>query len=90
MSSANFTFVSSVNASMNVSLRVRTRQSSTVLIEARSHSSRFFKMELTNGRVKISFALEGDSAFILSGWIIGLAESRKSSFHLNVVKPNPN
>lgn len=75
MSSANFTFVSSVNASMNVSLRVRTRQSSTVLIEARSHSSRFFKMELTNGRVKISFALEGDSVFILSGWIIGIAES---------------
>ena len=59
---------------MNVSLRVRTRQTATVLIEIRSHLSRFLKMELTDGRVQISFALEGDSELILSGRIIGIVE----------------
>lgn len=57
-----------------MSLRVRTRQSSTELIEVRSDSSRFLKMELTNGQVNITFALEGESGFILSGRIVGFAE----------------
>lgn len=70
VSSAEFTFISNVNVSMDVSLRVKTRQSSTVLIEVYSNSSRLFKMELTNGRVKTSFALDGDSGLILSGRII--------------------
>ena len=67
ISSAKFSFISNVNVSMDVSLRVRTRQSSTVLIEVGSDRSRFLKMELTNGRVKTSFALDGDSGFVLSG-----------------------
>ncbi|XP_078349853.1 uncharacterized protein LOC144634690 [Oculina patagonica] len=66
ISSVKFNFTSNVNVSMDVSLRVRTRQSSTVLIEIYSNSNRNFKMELTNGRVKTSFALDGDSGFILS------------------------
>ena len=66
--------MSNVNVSIDVSVRVRTRQSSTVLIEVRSDSGRFFKMELTNGRVQISFALEGESSYILSGRRIGIAE----------------
>ena len=74
VSRANFTLISNVSVSVNVSLRVRTRQSSAVLIEVRSDSSRFFKMELTNGRVQVTFALEGESGLIMSGRIIGVAE----------------
>ena len=74
VSSANFTLISNVSVSVDVSLRVRTRQSSAVLIEIRSDSSRFFKMELTNGRVQVTFALEGESGLIMSGRIIGVAE----------------
>jgi len=71
VTSANFTFDSNVNVSLDMSLRLRTRKPSTVVIEVHADSSRFFKMELTNGQVKISFALEGESGFILSGRIIG-------------------
>ena len=49
-----------------------------MLIEVRSDSSRFFTMEVTNGQVKISFALEGESGFILSGRITGFAEFKLS------------
>ena len=31
-------------------------------------------MELTNGRVQVTFALEGESGLIMSGRIIGVAE----------------
>ena len=72
VSRANFTLISNVSVSVNVSLRVRTRQSSAVLIEVRSDSSRFFKMELTNGRVRVTFALEGESGLIMSGRLIGV------------------
>ena len=72
VSSANFTLISNVSVSVDVSLRVRTRQSSAVLIEIRSDSSRFFKMELTNGRVRVTFALEGESGLIMSGRLIGV------------------
>ena len=74
VSSAKFTLISNVSVSVDVSLRVRTRQSSTVLIEVRSDSSRFFKMELTDGRVQVTFALEGESGLIMSGRMIGVAE----------------
>ena len=46
-----------------------------MLIEVRSNSSRFFKMELTDGRVQVTFALEGESGLILSGRMIGVAVS---------------
>ena len=67
VSSAEFTFVSNVNVSPDVSLRVRTRQASTLLIDIRSDSSRFFKMALYKGRINVSFALGGESWVILSG-----------------------
>ena len=70
ISSAKFSFISNVNVSMDVSLRVRTRQLSTVLIEVGSEPSKFLKMELTNGRVKTSFSLDGYSGFVLSGRIV--------------------
>ena len=69
VSRAEFTFVSSVNFSTDVSLRVRTRQASTVLIDIRSDSSRFFKMTLDNGRINVSFALGGESGVTSSGEI---------------------
>ena len=81
VSSVNFTLISNVScASADVSLRVRTRQSSAVLIEVRSNSSRFFKMELTDGRVQVTFALEGESGLIMSGRMIGVEE--KSYFKI--------
>lgn len=63
---AEFTFVSSVNVSLDASLRVRTRESSAVLIHIRHDYNKFFKMALDDGRINISFALNGDSGVISS------------------------
>lgn len=63
-SRAEFTLVSSVNVSMDVSLRVRTRESSAVLIHIRQGYDRFFKMALDDGQINISFALNGDKGGI--------------------------
>ena len=48
-------------------------------------------MELTDGRVLISFALEGDSELILSGRIIGIVEPsyyKIIRFSLNALPPS--
>ena len=68
-SRAEFTLVSSVNVSMDVSLRVRTRESSAVLIHIRQGYDRFFKMALDDGQINISFALNGDKEGISLGKI---------------------
>lgn len=68
-SRAEFTLVSSVNVSMDVSLRVRTRESSAVLIHIRQGYDRFFKMALDDGQINISFALNGDKGGISLGRI---------------------
>lgn len=66
-SSAVFNFTSNVNVSFNVFLRVRTRQSSTSLIDINQDQNTFFKMEVSNGRVRTHYLLEGESGLILSG-----------------------
>lgn len=66
-SSAVFNFTSNVNVSFNVFLRVRTRQSSTSLIDINQDRDTFFKMEVSNGRVRTHYRLEGESGLILSG-----------------------
>jgi len=66
LSSAEFTFTSNVSVTMDVSLRVRTRQLSTVLIEVNADSNAFFKMDLNNGRVNIRYVLKGKTGIVLS------------------------
>ena len=66
-SSAVFIFTSNVNVSFNVSLRVRTRQPSTSLIDMNQDPNTFFKLEVANGRVRTHYLVEGQSGLILSG-----------------------
>ena len=66
-SNAVFKFTSNVNVSFSVSLRVRTRQPSTSLIDINQDQNTFFKMEVANGRVRTHYLLEGESGLILSG-----------------------
>ena len=64
---AVFKFTSNVNVSFSVSLRVRTRQPSTSLIDINQDQNTFFKMEVANGRVRTHYLVEGESGLILSG-----------------------
>ena len=66
-SSAVFKFTSNVSVSFNVSLRVRTRQPSTSLIDINQDPNTFFKVEVANGQVRTHYLLEGESGLILSG-----------------------
>ena len=66
-SNAVFKFTSNVNVGFSVSLRVRTRQPSTSLIDINQDQNTFFKMEVANGRVRTHYLLEGESGLILSG-----------------------
>ena len=52
---------------MDVSLSVRTRQLSVVLIEINGGSDAFFKMELRNGRVNVHYISQGETGRVLSG-----------------------
>ena len=52
---------------MDVSVSMRTRQLSTVLIEINGGPNDFFKMELSNGRVYVRYALQGETGIVFSG-----------------------
>lgn len=62
--------------SLSVSLRMRTRQRSTLLIEINESSSSFFKMQISHGRVIVLYNLLGESGIVFPGKVV-LTSNRK-------------